>query len=111
MTTSISIRRHETLIGTCGPSCYNAANQHCRCICEGQNHGRGEAKTIRNAPKLLENLAERYPDPDHHITLNVTVNALCHSLHEIESSSDSTPQEISDRTPSSLRGRKEPSGS
>ncbi len=93
MTTSISIRRHETLLGTCGPNCYDSKTDPCGCICQGLNHGRGEAPTIRNAPKLLQILAQRYPKPDHHITLNVTLNALCHSLLDTERSSDSTQQE------------------
>ena len=46
-------------IGKCGYSCYAAKKPECKCICQGENHGKGFKLAMAFTPKIVETLVKK----------------------------------------------------
>ncbi len=54
MATLMAVYNSEGCVGRCDANCFNAVHQDCECICQGANHGVGEALAIKQTAKRAE---------------------------------------------------------
>lgn len=54
MSTLITVKNSQGVIGRCDERCYNAVTRRCKCCCGGVNHGVGLNKAITNTRRMYD---------------------------------------------------------
>lgn len=50
------------LIGTCGYRCYAAKKPECKCICGGENHGKGFNQAMAQTASIVDKVVQNETD-------------------------------------------------
>ena len=49
-------------VGKCGASCYQAKEPECKCICGGENHGKGFRRAMAQTAEIVETVTKEAKD-------------------------------------------------
>ena len=66
MSTLITVRNGQQMLGRCDATCYNAKGHKCRCVCGGINHGASLNWALTYTEQLSRHIAKhiktRFPE-------------------------------------------------